>query len=77
MRGRKAKADRPVEWKISVPESVVAPVSLLLSDPLTGRPAHGARSQLVTRLLREWLMQQQFGNQDENTNPNVFPGEAS
>lgn len=59
--GKKLHADRPVDWKLSIPTSVAAPVSLLLSDPLTGRPKHGARSRLVTRLLREWVQQKQKG----------------
>lgn len=63
-RGRKSLTDRPVEWKISVPSSVVAPISLLLTDPLTGRAAHGARSKLVTRLLREWLIRQSSHNSE-------------
>lgn len=57
--GKKLHADRPVEWKISLPTSVTVPVSLLLSDPLTGLPKHGARSKLITQLLREWLEKQQ------------------
>lgn len=54
-RGKKALIDPPVEWKINVPTSVVGPISLLLSDPLTGKPRHGARSRLVTKLLRDYL----------------------
>lgn len=59
--GRKLHVDRPVDWKISIPTSVTAPVSLLLSDPLTGVPRHGARSKLITRLLREWVEEQTKG----------------
>jgi len=57
--GKKLHADRPVDWKLSLPTSITAPVSLLLSDPLTGVPKHGARSRLVAQLLREWLEKQQ------------------
>ncbi len=53
--GKKKYADRPVDWKISIPESLAATVSLILSDPLTGRPKHGARSRIIVGLLREWL----------------------
>lgn len=53
--GKKQLADRPVDWKISLPTSITAPVSLLLSDPMTGRPKHGARSKLIAKLLRDWL----------------------
>lgn len=60
-RGKKAKTDRPHEWKLSLPSSVVAPIELILADPLTGRPKHGARARLVTSLLREWLEKQRGG----------------
>lgn len=57
-RGRKKLVDPPVEWKLSLPTSITAPVSLLLSDPLTGLPKHGARSKLIAKLLQEWLDKQ-------------------
>lgn len=57
-RGAKLKADRPSEWKLSLPSSITAPVELILSDPLTGRPKHGARARLVAKLLKEWLEEQ-------------------
>jgi len=60
-RGKKKLLDPPVEWKLSLPQSVTAPVSLLLSNPLTGLPKHGARSRLVTRLLQDWLDEQAKG----------------
>jgi len=58
-RGKKKHLDPPVEWKINIPTSVVAKVELLLMDPLTGRPRHGARSKLMASLLKEWLDKQQ------------------
>jgi hypothetical protein len=57
-RGRKPHADPPVEWKISIPESVAAPVELILTDALTGKPKHGARAKLITELLTTWLKEQ-------------------
>ena len=59
--GKKKLADRPVDWKISLPTAVTAPVALILSDPLTGLPKHGARSKLIESLLREWLVKQAKG----------------
>lgn len=53
--GRKAFSDKPEHWKIAIPTSIAAPVSLLLADPLTGRPKHGERGRLISRLLSEWL----------------------
>jgi hypothetical protein len=57
-RGRKPHADPPVEWKISIPQSVAAPVELLLTDAFTGKPKHGARAKLITELLTNWLEEQ-------------------
>ena len=65
MRGRKKLVDPPVEWKLSLPLSVTAPVSLLLSDPLTGLPKHGARAKLITKLLQDWLDTQKKGAMQE------------
>lgn len=47
--------DPPVEVRVNIPESVLAEVDLRLFDPLRGRIRYGARSKLVTRLLRSWL----------------------
>lgn len=58
--GKKKNTDRPVFWNLSLPTSVIAPVELLLSDPMTGKPKHGARAKLVAQLLREWLEKQGF-----------------
>lgn len=58
MGGKRKRYDRPTEWKLSLPLSTTAPVSLLLADPLTGLPKHGARARLVTMLLNEWLEKQ-------------------
>ena len=57
-KGKRARLDKPREWKLSLPSSVAIPVELLLSNPLTGKPAHGARARLITKLLREWLSSQ-------------------
>jgi len=53
--GKKAHADPPVEMRINVPQSIAAKMELLLLDPLTRRPRYGARSDLITKLLREWI----------------------
>ena len=47
--------DRPVAWKIYIPNSVAAEVELYLVDEFLGKSRHGAKSDLVTQLLREWL----------------------
>lgn len=58
MRGRKAKLDRPVEWKVSIPTSVADAINELLRDPFLDKPALGARSELTTQLYREYLAKQ-------------------
>ena len=55
--GRKPHTIPPVTWKCQVPTDVAAKVDLLLQDPLRGVPVYGARSALVTQLLRNWLAQ--------------------
>jgi len=57
-KGRKPYRIPPVEKKLSLPGEVVTQVELLLADPLTGRPRHGAWSRLCTKLLRAWLAEQ-------------------
>ncbi len=57
-RGRKKNPDRPMETKLSIPESVLARVSLILVDPVTGGRKYGSMSALVTQLLRQWLKEQ-------------------
>jgi len=57
-RGRKPKADPPVRWELSLPLSLATEIELALLDPLRGKVAHGARTDLVTMLLRQWLASQ-------------------
>ena len=54
-RGRKPALDRPIKWRISIPFSIASRVDLLLSDPTTGTASIGARSELLSRMLRQWL----------------------
>jgi len=56
--GRKKLSDRPVDRHFNIPMSIAVKVDLLLADPLTGKPKHGAWSTLVTRLLNDWLEKQ-------------------
>jgi metal-responsive CopG/Arc/MetJ family transcriptional regulator len=57
-RGRRARIDKPVRWEVSLPTSLAAEVELHIFDPVRRTQAFGARSALVSRLLREWLEQQ-------------------
>jgi len=54
-RGKVAHTDPPVKWRINVPESVAAKVELMLFDPLKGEIKYAARSDLITKLLVQWL----------------------
>jgi len=54
-KGRPPLADRPVRWTIWLPSSVANEIQLLLADPARLRIPDGARSDLITQLLREWL----------------------
>lgn len=55
--GRKALTTPNTAWKCQIPEDVAAKVDLLILDPVKGVPTYGARSALVTQLLRNWLVQ--------------------
>ncbi len=62
-KGKKPHLDPPREWKINIPTSVAVSLELLLRDPITNRTKHGARSKLITRLLREYLASRTKENQ--------------
>lgn len=51
--GRKAHADVPVSWRLSIPQSIAVQVELLLYDPLLGQVGYSARSDYVCTLIRE------------------------
>lgn len=53
--GRKPLLVPTTEWKIRVPVDLAAKADLLNLDPVRGTIAYGARSDLITRLLREYL----------------------
>ena len=54
-RGRKPLLIPTEAWKCQIPIDIAAKIDLLLLDPVRGVPVYGARSELVTRLLREYL----------------------
>lgn len=60
-RGRPPFAVPKVEWAVMIPQPLAAQVELLLLDPLLDKPKHGARSELLEQLLREWLEKQKGG----------------
>jgi hypothetical protein len=53
--GRHKRFDRPVSIHVRIPSSLNEQLRLNLADAVTGRPPHGAMSNLIERLLRKWL----------------------
>lgn len=47
------------EWKLRIPVDLAAKADLLILDPVKGKIAYGARSELITRLLRAYLQSMQ------------------
>ena len=54
------------QLNVWVPAVILVKVRVLLTDPLTGRVAYGAISQLVTKLLSTWLTEQGATLETEN-----------
>ena len=53
--GRKALLVPTCEWKVRVPVDLAAKADMLHLDPVRGTLTYGARSELITTLLREYL----------------------
>lgn len=43
---------------VSLPIDLLAKVDLLLLDAFRGKPRYGKRSELITKLLEQWLATQ-------------------
>lgn len=56
--GRRKYTIRRVRWHLQIPETLAAEVELLLLDPFWQQPKWGAKSELVTQLLQDWLNKQ-------------------
>lgn len=75
-KGRKALSTPTIEWKCRIPVDIAAKVDMFQFDPVRGQPEYGARSALVTQLLRDWLASHQQqpaldGLTTEQHNPNT------
>jgi hypothetical protein len=53
--GKRKYADPRVSWHLHIPSTTAAQVELILLDPFLGQAKFGAKSELVTRLLEEWM----------------------
>lgn len=72
--GRKSLMIPTVEWKCRIPEPLAAKADLLCLDPVTGGLRYGARSELITQLLRAHLDGLGKGKQDAisgDINPSI------
>lgn len=56
--GRPLNPDLTKHWKVSLPATLAGTVEFYLFDPLHKKPTYGARSQLLTTLLEEWVADQ-------------------
>lgn len=63
LRGRPKLKTPTVAWKLHVPIDLAARLDLLCLDPARGILSYGARSALVSQLIREYL--------DSKGTPNV------
>lgn len=52
---RRFKIDRPIEIPFQIPSSIWEKVNQQLYSEIEGKIPFGARSNLVTELLTEWL----------------------
>jgi len=59
-RGKVAKTDRPVEWKLTIPTSIAVQINKHLEDPMTMKPIFGARGKLTAKLYLEYLRKVEF-----------------
>ncbi len=64
-RGKKPLIDEPIHKKLSLSGSVVKDVEELLHDPVHGCVRYGAFGDLVTKLLRNWVKEQQGDKNDK------------
>lgn len=71
-----AKPGRPslmiptVEWKVRIPVDLAAKADMLCWDPVKGTIAYGARSALITELLREkFASLKKDGDNNHSINP--------
>jgi hypothetical protein len=55
MNRRLPRTDAPVRLHVYLPQSLVMKMNLLLWDPKTNRPLHGARNRIVEAAIRDWL----------------------
>ena len=70
-RGRPPLMIPTTEWKLRIPVDLAAKADLLHLDPVRQSLAYGARSALVTELLREYLDKLAKTGNDGDVNPHI------
>lgn len=56
--GRKRSQVQTTVWSVRIRDDLHKKVTLLLTDPKTGKVKYGATSQLTEQLLDNWLQEQ-------------------
>lgn len=46
---------RKTHWHLMIDEDLANTIDILHIDPLTQRPRYGARAELISQLLRDWV----------------------
>lgn len=55
---RRKHTEEKVEWHAYIPKTLAAEVELLLLDPFFQTTKYGAKSELTTKLLTDWVASQ-------------------
>lgn len=57
--GRPNNPDLTKYWKICLPATLAGTVEFYLFDSIHKKPKYGARAELLTKLLENWVAEQQ------------------
>lgn len=64
--GRPKSPNKTKQLNVSIPVSLMTKIRILLTEPRTGGIAHGRLSKLITRLLGDWLKEQEAAYKSED-----------
>lgn len=64
--GRPKSPNKTKQLNVSIPVSLMTKIRILLTEPRTGSIAHGRLSKLITRLLSDWLKEQEASYKSED-----------
>lgn len=63
---RRRHTDPPSKVTINLPSTLLSKVNILLFDPIRGKRHYGGLSALITRLLVNWVKDQQKESKDDD-----------